>query len=164
MGFHPGLLTRSALAGVCSLFLLALVACGGGDDSTGTEASTPTEARGTRVVTLPGTEADPQKALLGTGEIPEGFPDDIPSPPESEPRNAMIIPNQGGLVTFVSQSSRADVFAHYKSEMSGQGWTVETEEDDLRSMLKAKKGKRTANVTVATGPDGTEVAVTFEGV
>lgn len=155
---------RTALAIACALAASFVLACGGGDEPADEAASEPVvEQQGTREVTLPGTEDDPVKAVLAAGELPEGYPADIPPPPDAEPKNAMVIPNQGGLVTFLSESSRADVFAHFKKELAGQGWNLETEEDSLRSMIRATKSGRKANVTVAKGANGTEIAVTFEG-
>lgn len=169
MGFNLGRrlsgFGRSAAAMGCALVLLSTLGCGGGDeaseDATGT--ATIVEEKGTREITLPGTEANPVRALLAAGELPEGYPADIPPPAGAEPKNAMIIPNQGGLVTFVSDMPRADVFEYFKKELAGQGWSLETEEDSLRSMIRAAKEGRKATVTVATGASSTEIAITFEG-
>jgi hypothetical protein len=150
----------------CSAALLSTLACGGGDESAEEESAAspmPKIEKGTREITLPGTEGDPVRAVVAAGELPEGYPSDLPPPAGSEPMNAMIIPGQGGLVTFQSKESREDVYEHWKKELPDQGWDIETEEDSLRYMIRASKSGRTAMVTVASPQGGTEFAVTFEG-
>lgn len=156
------------LTALCAVLAVAgMLACGGGEESSSDTADTgaPVMEKGTREVVLPGTEESPVRALIGTGELPDGYPSDIPPPSDAEPQNAMIIPEQGGLVTFVSGSSRKDVTNHFQSALAEQGWKLEApSEDEMRTTLKARKGLRKASVTVANGADGgSEIAVTFEG-
>lgn len=150
--------------GVASL-LLAALGCGSGGDESSTappaaEAATP----GTRQVVVPGTEANPKVAEVSTGELPEGYPKDLPAPPQSKPMNALLVPGQGGMVTFLSQASSDEVASHFKDALPAQGWTIDSAtNDERRTMIKASKGGREANVIIANGKRGTEIAITLKG-
>lgn len=148
-------------------FALLALACGGGGDEAPEAADTASQApfkveKGIRELTMPGKQDESVTAFVGSGELPDGYPSDIPPPSGAEPHNVIVVPGQSGLVTFISDLSRDDVFAHYKNSLEAEGWQVETEENEQRALVKAVKGKRTASVNIAKGKSGTEIVVAFQ--
>lgn len=158
-----GRLGRSALALACATVLLSALACGGGDEAADSAATPSAEKQGSELDLSGGAKKTPVKATISTGELPEGYPSDIPLPAGAKPGRGLVIPNKSGLVTFQTSSSREDIFSYYKTELPKQGWSVESEQDGLRSLVRGTKGDRKANVTISSGANGTEFAVTFEG-
>lgn len=154
-----------ALAAACAALWIAATGCGGGEEPT--ESGTPAAAapeKGSRQVTLPSGGEELQVANVTAGEMPGDFPDDIPTPEGAEPQMSMFIPGQGGMAVFLSSAPRNDLSDFFAQGLAGEGWDVDDpSEEEIRTVIKASKGSRTANVIVADGPDGSEIMVSVEG-
>ena len=154
-----------AVSGVASVALLALaVGCGGEEAA----QMAPPEAAVAPVEMVPGEYEVPmaggEVAMITAGELPKDFPSDLPVPPDSEPKNALFIPGQGGLATFTSTTSRADLVTYFKQELPSQGWSVDsTTPGKDRVTIKATKEGRTTNVMIASGVSGTEISIQVQG-
>lgn len=120
--------------------------------------------KGSREVTLKDEKGKETTAELSSGELPKGYPADLPSPPQSTPAQSLLIPGHGGLVTFVSKASRQDVIDHFKKSLPEQGWTIDsTTEHASQTLIKASKGARHANVSIEESSKGVEVGIALAG-
>jgi hypothetical protein len=158
-----GRLGRSALVLTSALAMLSALACGGGDEAAKTSGTPAAEAQSGGDLDLSGGAKASVKPVITTGELPDGYPADIPVPAGAEPDRGLLTPNQGGLVTFHTSSSQEDTFSYFKKELANQGWKVDSEQNDLRLLVRATKEGRKASITISSGANGTEYAVTFEG-
>jgi hypothetical protein len=157
--------SRTGLAIGAALPLAILLACGGEEAPTATTETTPPPAASATppAATPPGAAKAPREGLsVATGELPKGYPEDLPQPPAAEPQTSMMIEGQGGLITFLSTESTESVAEHFKKSLPEQGWQVaEVSGGPARSVIKATKDSRAVDVTVGKSPkgDGTAVVV-----
>ena len=102
-----------------------------------------------------------------TIQVPEAalasntMPQDIPIPEDAEEFNNLF-----GMITYLSAATPQEVADHYRSEMSGYGWSeVSADEFVGTFMLEYTKGTRTASVVISIDPDTarTSVLITLEG-
>jgi hypothetical protein len=148
MGFTIG---RSHIAWGSAFMLALALGCGGGDDSASPEGA---DAGTMTMDEMPEGTTPGVRPEVVTGELPDGYPTDIPPPPGAKPGTAIVVPGQSGLVSFTSDSSREDVFAHFKSELEAQGWSVESDENEKRVLVKAVKGDRKTSINIPHDPRG----------
>jgi hypothetical protein len=86
-------------------------------------------------------------------------PEDIPIP-----ENAEGVTNMGGLITFTSPDTPAQLADYYKTQMPGYGWT-EASADNLgaMTMLEFTKEGKTASIMLQPDDSGaTSALITVE--
>lgn len=163
---------RTSIAWLTAAALAAGVACGGDDDSppatpgtapsesaapaetppAATEVPAPSDARGA---------ADPDLEVT-QGELPSGFPSDLPTYPGATPGTSVAVPGGGMLVTFDSDDSADTIGEFFRRELEGQGWEVT---DLAAGDFRATKAGRNARITVtevAGAPTRIAVGTTAE--
>ena len=106
-------------------------------------------------------------AQIKQGELPEGFPTDLPVFPDSQPKTSMMV-GSSGLVVLSSPASIADVVAHYREELPSQGWTVDAVTESAsgtKATIRAHKDSRQTTVSInqAQGGSGTEIGISLKG-
>jgi hypothetical protein len=143
----------------CSAGLLVLLAalalgCGGGDEPA---ATTTPGAAGTAA----GSAGEDIPAEIAEGELPKGYPSDVPIFPGSKPVTAMIV-GSSGLVILNSQATVAEVLAHFREQLPANGWTVD-EATESPARVAAHKGTRSATISISEADGGTEIGVALEG-
>ena len=172
--------TRAAVAVLSLTMLFVAAGCGSdaGDEgasdtpAAAPQATTATPARdlptpepGKRDVVMEAPGGAEAKASIATGELPDGYPSDLPTPPDATPAQSMLIPGHGGLVTFTTDASPNDVRDHYRQALPGEGWNIaEDSAVAQRTTIRATKDDRTANVMITPGGQGSEVAIAIDGI
>jgi hypothetical protein len=140
------------LMGIVVIVLaLALVACGGDEES----------------VTV--TTDDGQATISsGEGKLAEGFPEEFPIYDADVDGSAVIDVNGQAQYTavLITSDSVDDVYKWYKSELPSEGWTIVNDAqvntgDAATSMLAAERNGATANMGVTQTDRGTEIAITL---
>jgi hypothetical protein len=155
---------RTGFAIGAALPLALLLACGGDETpATPGETAPPAAAATPPAAQQPTPAKAPREGVsVATGEIPKGYPEDLPQPPSATPQTSMMVEGKGGLITFLSTESTEAVSEFFKTSLPEQGWQVaEVSGGPVRSVIKATKDSRSVEVTVGKSPkaDGTAVMV-----
>lgn len=94
-------------------------------------------------------------------EIPADFPSDIPIYSGAKPLVAMQMEAQGQSVTLESGDSLDAVYQFYVDAMQANGWTLDAQMDwGGQKMIAAKKGDRTAAVSIGASDGKTQIVLT----
>ena len=154
----PGFQHVVATSGLACLALA--LACGGEEASTPADAG---DAGAAAKIEIPMPEAEePIMAEIAHGELPAGYPTDLPTFPGAETKTSMVIPGGTGLVVFTTKDPVEEVAAYYAKALVEQGWSVgETSDDGMR--MHAQKDSRTATVSIESADDETEIAIVLGG-
>ena len=154
----PGFQHVVATSGLACLALA--LACGGEEASTPADAG---DAGGAAKIEIPVPEAEePTVANIADGELPAGYPTDLPTFPGAETTTSMVIPGGTGLVVFSTKDPVEEVAAYYAKALVEQGWSVDTTSDDGMRM-HAQKDSRTATVSIDRVANQTEIAIVLGG-
>lgn len=154
--FHP-----FAAAILVAMLWLAL-GCGSDERPTASEeespAATPAPTPAADPSPTPDTaESDLERAVITDDVVPEGYPSDVPIYPNATAGPAMAVPGMGLFATFLSDDEVADVLDHYRSELSGSGWSLE---EFPGFGFDATKEGRSVEVRARRNDEGkTEIAV-----
>lgn len=90
---------------------------------------------------------------VGTAELPEDFPKDIPVMEGFEPFAVQDLAAGAKNVLFHSEAEPPAIFQHYRDDMQTNGWNVTQEyQNKDQSFLSFKKGKTITNMTIARDP------------
>lgn len=106
-------------------------------------------------------------AQITRGELPDGFPSDLPIYPDAKPKTSMMV-GGSGLVVLDSSAPMGDVLSHYREELVSQGWTVDSVNEaanGTKASLKAHKDARSATISINQGKDGagSEIGIAVKG-
>ena len=162
----------------CIVGLLGMsvaLGCGSSDEPTAaTPTETPTPAAGAdapkkrspEVIAAKRAEAGGD-AQITRGELPEGFPSDVPMFPDAQPKTSMMV-GSSGLVVLTSNAALSDVLTHFREQLPSQGWTVDSVSEaagGTKATVKAHKDARSATVSLnqAKGGTGTEIGISLKG-
>ena len=108
------------------------------------------------------TPSEAEVALPEVGQLPSDFPPDVPTYPGTTAQTGMSAPGSGVFAIFQTSAAPSEVYGFYREQMQENGWTL-SEENEKTHRLVAKKGDRTAIITImVTGPQ-TEIGVSIEG-
>ena len=145
-----------------ALLLVLLLACGGEEAPSPADTTPPAPAATPEPASPPAAAMPSRDVEIATGELPKDYPADLPQPPSAAPQTSMLVPGQGGLITFTSSETSEAVVDHFKKTLPEQGWDVAGVTDEpTRSLIKATKDTRAVDVSVRNSPtgDGTIVVV-----
>lgn len=138
--------------------LSVVVACGG-EESTPAPAA---EGGDAAKIEIPEGEAVPDAPVqIETGQMPEGYPADLPTYPGAEPTSSMLAGGTGLLVLSSKEPADA-VFAFYEKELPAQGWSVDEAAADMMR-IQTSKGKQSATIKIGSAADHTEIAIVLSG-
>lgn len=145
------------MKGWALLGLVAAIACGGEQrPAEGTPAPEPPPPTGPVTARTVAPEDEVFEAEKGReGQLPTGFPDDVPLYANARPLSSMATAEHGTAVSLHSSDPADAVFAWYREHYAQQGWTIEHEsQSGGRSTVVARKGNRVSSVVIQ-GVQGT---------
>lgn len=99
---------------------------------------------------------------LGVEEIPEGFPDDVPLPPEHEVTLALGDDRDGSQefqVHLTVPSPPSEVAAFFESGLRDEGWSVDRVDPGAGFQITATQDDREVVVNGSGDPAGTGVLI-----
>lgn len=126
-------------------------------------AEAPTAAPSGPVVARTVTPSgEPFEAAYGkAGQLPTGFPADVPLYGNARPLSSMASATHGTVVNLRSDDRPQQLFAWYRDQYARQGWQIEiAREEDARSTLVARKGNRVSSVVIMGVPGATQALLT----
>ena len=138
---EPGGRARALTVAVVAAALLALPACGSGSD----EATTTTAGGDTATTTT-------AAGGSGTAKAPEGWPADVPLPPDAEnitSTGTLEIGSGSGIDATLTTSGSADELVEYfQTTLAAEGWTVSPDVQDIAGAKALEATKSAENRTV----------------
>jgi hypothetical protein len=146
----------SAFAIVSCTVSLAVLACGGADESPAGTAGAGEAGGGAPAA---GEAAAPSGMPEWSDELPADFPDDIPRFPGSKVTRARGTSDLGLSVTFLTDESIEKVANFYADAFAAKGWSTNLKAMPDSTAVFADKGRRTAATTVHQSADGTQVDI-----
>lgn len=158
---------KRAFVGVLAMLLvLGLSGCGSisekigekvGEEIAGSVVGGEVDVKGDDVTIT--TEEGDVSITGDTGEIPEGFPDDVPIYDDSEVDSATSMTSDGTTTFYVNLTMEDDVatvYEWYKAEVVDKGWTITSdvlmsgdgdsgqlviEKDDMEAIISMVEGE-----------------------
>jgi hypothetical protein len=151
--FRPTFPTLAIALLACAL----LAGCGSSDEASA-PAEAPPAAEPAPVTETPAPAPPPMAIEEGT--LPDGFPDDIPIFPGSEPAASVSLGAAvPALTTFTTDASPADVLSFYEGAFAEKGWSVEVSDPDAGLIGGTKDGRKATIRTTPRSEGGTSIAV-----
>ena len=142
---------RRSILGLAAAFALALLACGGNEESAPDSAAmTPSQKPSAPAATSSeprGTEKVRKAEISRANELPRDFPADIPTYPGARSKGGLAVPGASSLIAFQTYDDPKKVYGFYRESLQENGWSIEEESED-QSRLAVRKGSRTTLVTV----------------
>ena len=150
---------RRKLVGPLAAALFAAFACGS-EDSSPTAPSVP-EAKPTPSASTPKSPGASAEAALVEGEVPSGYPSDLPVYPGSMAGSSLSIPGDTMLATFKTDDAKDVVSEYLQKELSGSGWNVSKQGE--ATIEATKEGRMATFVIGSIEGGGTSIAVSTTG-
>lgn len=101
--------------------------------------------------------------VAGSGELQEGWPEDVPTYPGATVSYSALVSDTGGpgaAAILTTPDAVADVAAHLRAELEGSGWSV-TGSYDLGALhsIVAEKDGRVYSAAIQGGENGTTLTI-----
>jgi hypothetical protein len=127
------------------------------------EVTATTTPRGTVVAEARTPDGRVFEAEYGRrGELPTGFPDDVPLYAGGEPVGSFSAVEYGMVVNLHAQDPPERVYDWYREHFVAQGWTIEQElAKHSQHVVAARKGNRVASVVITGVPELTQILLSL---
>jgi hypothetical protein len=147
---------RFAMFALVSLTATALIGCGSGSES----ADSPGGQM--PVASTSARSGAGQAEIPDPGQLPSGFPADVPLYPRAETEQGFADRAGSQFVTFNTGDSVDKVHAFYVEQLENEGWSVTAyPRNDTR--LGATKGDRVLTVMMSAVGGRTEIGLSLQG-
>lgn len=93
-------------------------------------------------------------------KIPREFPRDVPLLPDAKVLLSNVSTDKNLMLSLETEKGEKSVYDFYKSGLEENGWTIESDIETMGvRMIRARKGKRTTNVSFALHGGKTKVTL-----
>ena len=128
---------------------ITALACGSEPDRAEAGNATGSSPGDARVSTL----SEPK---WGT-DLPDNFPDDVPTFPGARITKVRIAPDQGLAVSYLTDEDSDQVIDYFADSFAAEGWSTDVRDLNPGRAVFADKAQRIASVVTSQSDEGTAI-------